>query len=74
MSLANFRRDVILDLLNEAGQPVLVFRLRGCVPHEYEALGALDAADAGVATETLTLGYDRVERNLAVGGPVLPSF
>jgi phage tail-like protein len=73
VSLANFRRDVILDLLNEAGQPVLVFRLR-CVPHEYEALGALDAADAGVATETLTLGYERFERNLAVGGPVRPSF
>jgi phage tail-like protein len=69
-----FQKAVALELLNESGQPVLAFRLRGCVPLEYEALGALDAADAGVATETLTLGYERFERNLAVSPPAPPSF
>ena len=69
-----FQKAVLVELLNEAGQPVLAFRLRGCVPLEYEALGALDATDAGLATEALTLGYERFERNLGVREPAPPSF
>ena len=57
-----FQKAVAVEVLDEAGQPALAFRLRGCVPLEYEALGPLDAGAAGVVTEALTLGYERFER------------
>jgi phage tail-like protein len=45
VSLADFRKDIIVDLLNEAGQLVLSWTVLRCWPSEYVALGALDAVD-----------------------------
>lgn len=67
-------KDVVVRLLNEAGQPVLGFRLVGCVPIEYEPLCELDANATDRATEALTLAYTRFDRDVDIAEPVEPSF
>ncbi len=74
-SLADFRKDIIIELLNEAGQLVMAFLVYRCWPSMYEALGELDAnGDGAVAIETLTLQHEGWERDSAVTEPQEPSF
>lgn len=67
-------KDVLVELHNEAGQVVLAFVLRGCLPIAYEALGELDATADEFARERLTLAYERLERDRDVTEPVEPRF
>jgi phage tail-like protein len=69
MSLANFRKDITIDLLNEAGVPVLRYLVRRCWPSEYVAVGALDANHGTVAIETLVLENEGWERDISVVEP-----
>ncbi len=70
-SLKDFRKDVIIELLNEAGQVALSFKVYRCWPSEYVALSDLDANDeAGVAFESITLQNEGWERDLEVTEPV----
>jgi phage tail-like protein len=55
-------KTVDLELLDEAGDIVLLFRLFACVPVHYVALGPLDANADGIALESLTITYERLER------------
>jgi phage tail-like protein len=73
VSLADFRKDIIVDLLNEAGQLVLSWKVLRCWPSEYVALGALDAGDSAVAIESLTLQNEGWERDLSVVEPTEPT-
>ena len=49
VSLADFRKDIIIELLNEAGQVVLVYNIYRCWVSEYHALPDLDANEIGRA-------------------------
>jgi phage tail-like protein len=69
ISLPDFRKDIVIDLLNEAGQKAMSFMVYRCWPSEYEALGDLAAAESCVATESLTLQHEGWERDYAVGEP-----
>jgi phage tail-like protein len=69
ISLANFRKDVIVDLFNEAGQKVLSYKLFRCWVSEYQALPPLDGAGTGVAIETLKLENEGWERDESVTEP-----
>ncbi|HEY5960494.1 MAG TPA: phage tail protein, partial [Polyangiaceae bacterium] len=51
-SLADFRKDVILDVFNEAGQKVISYKLFRCWVSEYQALPDLDANANAVAIQT----------------------
>src|SRR4030095_7888510 len=42
-SLKDFRKDVVLELVNEAGQVVLAYRIFRCWVSEFQALPELDA-------------------------------
>jgi len=44
-STANFRKDVRIELLNEAGQIVLAYQVYRCWVSEYQALSDLDAGE-----------------------------
>lgn len=66
MSLANFRKDIILDFFNEAGQLTISYKLLRCWPSEYQALPQLDAGTAGVAIQTIKLENEGWERDLSV--------
>jgi phage tail-like protein len=75
VSLQDFRKDIILELYNEAGQLVIAYRVYRCWPSEYVALSDLDANGHAVTTlESLTLQNEGWERDYEVTEPVEPSF
>ena len=74
VSLKDFRKDVRLELLNEAGQVVLAYLIFRCWVSRYEALPELDANATGVAIQSITLENEGWERDVAVVEPVEPGF
>jgi phage tail-like protein len=74
VSLADFRKDIVIELCNEAGQLVMAFNVYRCWPSEYVAMGELNANDTCVAFETLTLQHEGWERDPSVTEPEEPSF
>jgi len=74
VSLKDFRKDVILDLYNEAGQLVLSYKLYRCWVSEFQALPELNANDGAVAIQKLTLQNEGWERDYDVTEPEEPSF
>jgi phage tail-like protein len=74
VSLKDFRKDVLIDLFNEAGQKVMSFKVYRCWPSEYVALSELGADQSAVASEVLTLENEGWERDYDVREPVEPSF
>lgn len=73
VALANFRKDVIIELYNEAGQLALAYRLYRCWPSEYQALPDLDANHGGIALQVLVLETEGWDRDDAVVEPAEPS-
>jgi len=69
ISLKNFRKDVTVDVFNEADQKVLSYHLFRCWVSEYQALPALDAGTAAVAIETIKLELEGWERDVSVTEP-----
>jgi phage tail-like protein len=74
VSLADFRKDITLDVFNEAGQQVLSYHIYRCWVSEYQALPDLDANANAVAIEHLKLENEGWERDYAVAEPKEPSF
>jgi phage tail-like protein len=74
VSLADFRKDLILDVFNEAGQKVLAYQIYRCWVSEYQALPDMDANANAVAIQTLKLENEGWERDLSVTEPSEPSF
>lgn len=74
VSLADFRKDVILEVYNEAGQKAIAYHIFRCWVSEYQALPDLDANANAVAIQTLTLQNEGWERDLSVTEPSEPSF
>ena len=68
-SLADFRKDIILDVFNEAGQKVLSYNIYRCWVSEYQALPDLDAAGNAVMIQTLKLENEGWERDYSVAEP-----
>jgi phage tail-like protein len=69
ISLKNFRKDVTVDVFNEADQKVLSYHLFRCWVSEYQALPQLDAGAAAVAIETIKLELEGWERDESVKEP-----
>ena len=74
VSLKDFRKDITIQLLNEAGQVVMSFQVYRCWPSRYSPLQELDANNTGVAIETIVLEHEGWERDYDVHEPVEPSF
>jgi phage tail-like protein len=72
VTLADFRKDIILEFYNEAGQKVLAYNIYRCWPSEYEALPDLDANANAVAIEHLKLENEGWDRDASVVEPVEP--
>ncbi|MBN2411043.1 phage tail protein [candidate division KSB1 bacterium] len=73
-SLKDFRKDIIIDLYNEAGQLVMSFKVYRCWPSKYSALQELDANKPDIAIESIILEHEGWERDYAVTEPTEPSF
>jgi phage tail-like protein len=69
MSLRDFRKDIVLELYNEAGQLVLAYKIYRCWVSEYQALPDLDANGNAVAIETIRLENEGWERDTGVTEP-----
>ena len=74
VSLKDFRRDVIIELYNEAGQLVLAYKVYRAWVSEYQPLPELDANANGVAIQHIKLENEGWERDYAVAEPSEPSF
>jgi phage tail-like protein len=66
VSLADFRKDIIIELLNEAGDIVLSYKVYRCWVSEFQALPELDASANAVAIQTLKLENEGWERDTSV--------
>jgi phage tail-like protein len=73
-SLKDFRKDLILEVYNEAGQLAIAYKLYRCWPSEYQALPDLDASASAVAIQTLKLENEGWERDYDVTEPTEPAF
>ncbi len=73
-SLRDFRKDLILEVYNEAGQLVLAYRIFRCWVSEYQALPELDANANAVAIQSIKLENEGWERDYEVAEPTEPSF
>jgi phage tail-like protein len=74
VSLANFRKDITIEMMNEAGQVALSYRLLRCWVSEYNAFPDLDANANAVAITTLKLENEGWERDYDVLEPTEPTF
>ena len=74
ISLQNFRKDVILELYNEAGQLAVAYKIYRCWVSEFEALPELDANANAVAIQKIKLENEGWERDYDVVEPTEPTF
>jgi phage tail-like protein len=74
VSLRDFRKDIILEVYNEAGQLVLAYRIYRCWVSEYQALPEMDASGNAVAIQTIKLENEGWERDVSVSEPSEPAF
>jgi phage tail-like protein len=73
VSLKDFRKDIVIELYNEAGQLVIAYRVYRCWVSEFQALPDLTANISGVALQTIKLENEGWERDEAVVEPEEPS-
>lgn len=74
VSLADFRKDIVLDLYNESGQLALSYRIFRCWVSEYEAMPELDANANAVAIQMIKLENEGWERDYDATEPAEISF
>ena len=73
-SLKDFRRNIIIEVYNEAGQLALAYNVYRCWVSEFQALPDLDANANAVAIQTLKLENVGWERDYEVKEPAEPGF
>jgi phage tail-like protein len=69
ISLASFRKDIYIELLNEAGQVVIAYKVYRCWVSEFAALPDLDSNNAAVAFQHIKLENEGWERDTSVVEP-----
>jgi len=74
VSLKDFRKDITLELYNEAGQLALAYHVYRCWVSEFQALPALDANADCVMIQSITLVHEGWERDDSVLEPKEPSL
>jgi phage tail-like protein len=74
VSLKDFRKDIILEIWNEAGQKAIAYNIYRCWVSEYQAVPELDANANAVAIQHIKLENEGWTRDLSVTEPTEPSF
>ncbi|GAA0311697.1 phage tail protein [Kineococcus aurantiacus] len=72
-SLKDFRKDLIIELYNEAGQVVVAWKVYRCWVSEYQP-PELDANANAVAIERLKIENEGFERDTEVAEPLEPTL
>ncbi len=73
-SLKDFRKDIIIELYNEAGQVALAYKVYRCWVSEYQAQADLDANANAALIQSIKLENEGWERDYEVPEPSEPSF
>ncbi|MCB0838689.1 MAG: phage tail protein [Bacteroidetes bacterium] len=74
VSLKDFRKDITIELYNDAGQLVISYNVYRCWVSEYQALPELDANGNAVAIQSIKLENEGWERDEAVTEPEEPTY
>jgi phage tail-like protein len=74
ISLKDFRKDLIIDFYNEAGQLAISYKVYRAWVSEYQALPDLDSNANAVAIQHIKLENEGWERDVSVTEPTEPSF
>jgi phage tail-like protein len=74
VSLKDFRKDIIIEVYNEAGQLAIAYKIYRCWVSEFQSLADLDANANAVAIQTLKLENEGWERDYEVQEPQEPTF
>ena len=74
VSLADFRKNISLQLYNEAGLPAFGYNIFNCWVSEYQALPILDANHPAIAIEMMVLQNEGWERDPSIVETKEPTF
>lgn len=74
LSLKDFRKDLRLEVFNEAGQLAIAYNIFRCWVSEFQALPDLDSHGNGVMIERIRVENEGWERDAAVTEPAEPGF
>jgi phage tail-like protein len=74
VSLADFRKEIIIDVFNEAGQKVLSYQVYRCWVSEYQPMPDLDANANAVAIQHIKLENEGWIRDPSVKEQPEPTF
>ena len=72
VSLKDFRKDIIIEVYNEAGQLALAYKVYRCWVSEWQAMPDLDANANAVAIQHIKLENEGCEREYGVTEPTGP--
>jgi phage tail-like protein len=73
-SLKDFRKDIIIDIYNEAGQLALAYKVFRCWVSEYQATADLDASASAVLIQHIKLENEGWERDTETPEPSEPTL
>jgi len=74
VSLKDFRKNIIVEMYNEAGQVAVAYQIFRCWVSEFQSLPDLDANANAVAIQSIKLENEGWERDYDVVEPTEPRF
>ena len=74
VSLADFRKDIIIEMYNEAGQLVIGYKIYRCWVSEYQSLPDMDANANAIAIQHIKLENEGWERDTSIVEPQEPTY
>jgi phage tail-like protein len=74
VSLKDFRKDIMIDVYNEAGQLALRYQVFRCWVSEYQALPDLDASANAIAIRHIKLENEGWSEDISVSEPAEPTL
>jgi phage tail-like protein len=71
MSLKNYRRDVVINVLNLQGVPAITYRLKRAWASDFQALPEMDANSMNtIAIQSITIQHEGFVRDPGTAEPV----
>jgi len=74
VSLKNFRKNITLEIYNEAGQTVMAYLIYRCWVSEYQAIADLDANANAILVEHIKIENEGFIRDPSVVEPAEPTL
>jgi len=74
VSLADFRKNVIIEVYNEAGQLAIAYKVFRCWVSDFQAMPDLDANANAIAIQSIKLENEGWERDYDIAEPAETPF